>query len=348
MATTWNPNITINLYDNAQGVQRTDFSTLGYSTTGATFPETYRDYENPQAVADDSFLSVATKASLGTFFSQKRHQKKITVVKLSAYTAYAVELAAAAEDMSAVPYMWVTEDRTDDNAQAFVDWTTTNEKFCYVQSSTATVASGTGIFDTFYSASEPRVLPLYHHSDTQPLDLGIGTFYGADSPENTSTAVAYRTIIGMTANTSALGATEKAALVADNVSFYLPFYGVNIIFPGKMSDGGFADELVIKDWFKAGVGEGIAQLLLDAAAVGSKIPFTPTGLKRLEGPIKVMASKGYRLGHFDRDSLVISSKDFSDYTVADIRNRAAEISATITLAGAVGTVTVNVGVVYQQ
>lgn len=348
MGTNWNDNLTLNLYTAAQGVQRTDFGTLAFASTGATFSPTFRNYADPQAVSDDDDLSAALKSALDFFFDQDRHQKQITVVKVASYADYDTSLDAAAAAMTAVPYMWVTEDRTDDNHQGFVDWATTNKKLAYIQSNTPAVASGTGIFDTMNTAAERRAFTIYHHDDTEFVDLGIATYFGADNPDNTSTIAAYRTLRGCTPQGAAFGATEKTALDADSVNVYSPFYGNNVLYPGKVASGTWVDEVVVGDWFSTRVEEAIAQLLLDAVSAGSKVPFNKAGIKLLEGAIRSVAQKGYRLGHFEADSLVFNTKDYSDYSSSELQLREATIAATVTLSGAIQKVTINLGLVYAQ
>jgi hypothetical protein len=340
----WNGNIVVNIFSTAPGVDRQSFGSVLHATesVGAGFTEKYRVYSSNTEVQNDSDLLTAAQAAGAAYFSQPNHPPQLVIAKVSyAAPATALDLLRPEYDDW---YGVDMDDRTEANLIALATWAEANDKFCIVQSSDAAITAGTGgnLFEDLQTAARVRTGGIWHATDTEHAALAWLANKLAVDPDSQTTNWAYARLSGVAADS--LTSTERNTVTGLDGNLYLPFYGVPAAYPGKMFDSGWMDELVTKDWFKARTQEGIAQLLLDISSLGQKVPYTNEGLAMIESVVRGVQGRGENVGHFRPGESTVTVPDINDVDAADILARHATIEASSVLAGAIQTVTLNIGI----
>jgi hypothetical protein len=344
MAANWDFEVTVNVFANAQPVRRRSFGLLMWCTEDVEvgFTELYRLYESNSDVQADADLSATTKAAGAAFYSQTVHPRQWGVAKVVHATINTSldTLLAAFNGFYAV----ATDSRLQAELELLAAWALANDRLAIIQSSDAAIIAGTALnlFEVLNDANSNRTAGIWADDDAEYQDCGWAAM-GLSPDMDTQSSVWYdRILSGFT--TADVTVAERTAVTGENGNLLLDFYGVGKTSPGTLFGGGWIDDLVLNDWFKARAEEAIAQLKLDQVAQNSKIPYTNRGLAMIEDRIRGVYSKGVAAGHFAENSLVMDVPDISDVDIADITARTATISATIIRSGAIKDITLNVGI----
>jgi len=351
MGTTWNPDILVNLYGSAQSVKKTSFGLIAVCSAGASYSgKLYEVYEDNTSAQADGDLDSGTKAAVAAFFSQVNHPTKVLVGKVT-YESAGGELTTSLDALLAAvngsedePYAYCVMSRAKADQVALAAWATSNSKLAWVQSSDSDILSGTAgnAFETINGTSTSRAAMLYHATDTEYGDVAWSALVHAVDLDQQSTVAYDKTLTGVAVDD--ITASEKTTVTGYNGNLYLTLKGVGATGEGKVANGDWIDEVMIKDWLVERIEEAIAQLRLDMSARGQKIAYTNAGLGMIESAIRSVTRKGERVGHFAEGETVINTPDISDVSSADITARKATIPVTVTLAGAIKEITINVGV----
>jgi len=353
-----NADITVSVVGNAGQVSRTNFGRILLATAAveATFDDTYRVYQSNNEAQNDDDLSTSTKSAIATYYSQTTHPTDIIVGEVE-YESAGDELKDSltsietAMDSAGVEQFYgiACMSRADADVQAVCEWAAANNRLALAQTSAAAVAAATGgnVFETLNTASNTSA-GIWYSTDTDYADLAwLAKGLSADL-ETTSTVWYDKTLTGISVDNGEVDSTEKGNIEGYNGNHYLTLLSVGATAPGTCFDGTWIDEKVYKDFVKARVKEGIAQLKLDLSERNKKIPYTNPGLAMLGGVIRKIYSRSVGAGHAQADSLTLSIPDISTVSSASILAREATISATWLLSGGVKDVSVTVGVLNYQ
>ncbi len=345
MPATWNPDVLVQLFGSAQAVQRKSFGLVCLATAAveAGFTDTYAIYESNSDAQADANLSAATKAAIAAFYSQPVHPTRVMVAKV-AYASLATDLSAliVATPSDDRPYIFCCADRTTAYQTALAGWALANDSLAAVQTSeAASLTAGASLFLTLATVANGRAFGTYHDDDTEWLDMSWAAAGAAMNPDDRAGTWFDKTLAGIP--TAEITAAQKGFVVANYGNLYLPLLGVGATGPGTLFDGAWIDEIVSDDWLRARIQEAVAQLKLDVAARGERIPYTNAGLAMIEAAIRGPCDKAVAVGHYQ--SYVIGTPDIADVLAADITARRCTIPVTATRSGGIRTVTVNVGVI---
>jgi hypothetical protein len=349
----FNSDITVNLYTTAQSVDRTVFGVGAIATEGveAGFTETYRVYESNTEVQQDSDVGTVGKAAAAAYYAQPQHPKKLIIISADYETVATGELgtsldAAYADIQEAGEdfYGICVTSRDEYNFAALAAWCATNTKLGFVQSDDSDASGGTpsNDFDTLQALSNKHGISLWHDDDAEYADIAWMAQVLAADPDNRASVAYDKTLTGMTA--PVLTSTNKSNILGYGGNLYLPFLGVDVTRPGKASEGSWIDEVILQDWIKARVQEDLAQYLIDQSQLGRKVPYTQMGLNELGAQVGGRFQRGVQIGHFEKDSVVVTVPDIDDVSAATKASRAATIEASATITGGIATVTVNIGI----
>lgn len=346
MGANWNNQLTVNLLSAASAVERQSFGLICLATEGASFASgVHKIYESPSEVEADSELDAATKLAGTRFFAQEPHPQKLMIGEAT-YENVGGELSPTLDALKAAQdfYGLILGSRADDDIEVGDTWALANKKLFFGQTSSADMLSATtpNIGDTLKTAASGRSALIFRATDSEWLDIGLMAAFLSANPDVLVTTLAYQTCKGLGADD--LTSSEKSNAEGYYCNLYLPFYGNSVVNKGWLSDGKRVDTILSKDWYSARCQENIAQLLVDKAALKSKVPFTDEGLRELANQILAVQKIGERIGHFRPGASTINIPKVVDIASADITARKATISATVILAGAVEEVTLNLAV----
>ncbi len=345
MATNRNTDVTVNVYGTAQRVDRTVFGDVLICSSDVSFGELYKSYTDPTTAAADSELGTTAKAAVAVFFAQDKKPTTVYVADVDP-TQYSTDLTALQLENDSWYHVVPTDQSVtkDDNAADLAAWGSGKRKMIWVDTDSPAVASGTGLISDLAANNYDNTIASYHHDSTEYPSIAWAASFGSANPDSESTVAGKRTLSGVTVQGAAFTGTHKANVEADNGNVYVGFYGISTTGPGKVVDGTWADVIITEHWFASRVEERVAQSMVDAVALNSKIPFTNTGIALIEGDIVAIYLQGVKAGHFAPDSLVVNKPDISEVSDADISARSLTMQATCTLAGAIDTVTLNIGI----
>lgn len=356
----WDGNIQINILGKAQAVQRKVLGVPLHYTADVTFATVLvKKYETPQAAIDDTELGTTAKAAVAGFFTQTPRPPYVLVGKdtknVTDYDQPDVALAAIiTENPDFYAFDCGSRDEADVLAVALAGETL--DRLYMAQSSDAAILAATAgnVAEDLKGFAYARTGLLYHATDTAHAGFAWLAAKLAANPDHTSTIWSYETLVGITPDV--LDDTEHGNCVDQYCNTYEFFKKVGSTGQGILADGNRIDSLIAKDWFKARVTEGIAQLLLDASARHIKIPYTDAGLWQIAGVLKAWADRGCKdltkdmhgIGHFKSrpsgETIDLNVPLIGDVDPADITARKATISGTVSLAGAIEEITLNIAV----
>jgi len=340
--------IVVNIFAEAQAVSRRSFGTVLHITDdlGAGFTERVRFYTRNQDAQADTDLLTTAKAAAAVFFSQPAHGRTFAIGRID-YSGAPNTIAEELDFILAETNAWYglcASSRLQANIEEIGAWAEANAVLYAPQDADAVILTGGGgtAFDTMFAAAYGRSAGLYYSDDTDYPDVAWLTGKLAVDPDVRTTTWSNLTLVGMPFDI--LNGTEKTNLRALNANAYLSMGGVGATGDGTLFSGAFIDTLISKDWVKARTTEAISQLLLDVSNLGSKIPYTDAGMAQIEAVIRGVFQRGVAAGHFRDGSIVIEVPPLSTIDPAVVASRALTIEASVILAGAIETVTLNIAV----
>lgn len=347
---THDADVVVNVTGNAQPVRRANFGIPLFATdqVDVGFTELYRIYNSNNEAQTDSDLLADAKSAAATFFSQSPRPRSLVIAKV-AMTQVDTDLTALRAVYDAW-YGFTVDDRTDSVIADAATWAAANDKLYIAQSSAAAILAGTpaNAFETQQTAANPYGAGLWYQTDTVYADLAWLAAGLSIDMDSQSGIWAHRTLVGPAVSDGDVTSTEKANVEGDGGNLYLSFRGVGATAPGKLFDGRWIDEQVIRDWVIARVGEAIAQLMLNLANSNQKIPYDNYGLRLIGAEVEAVLQRGVSIGHFREGSVIVDVPDIyadpAEVDPADIVAREATITAEATLTGAIQTVTITIGV----
>lgn len=347
--------ITVNVYQTAQGVARANLTNICLLSTGATHTGTLvEQYTSPAAVSADAELDAATILAAGFFFAQPNHPEVLRIAKITAYNAFETELPAilaADPEIRAV----CTLDRTKANLIELAATCATHGILCAIQSKDADILTNVAanLFVTIKALTNDFCVCIWHDDNAMALDLGaLASGLGGGGPDVRSFPWAGMTIVGVDASQGAatvLTSTEKTAIEAAGGNWYDTLSGITMLKPGKLTSGRFADERITASWAGFRVYEAIMQAFANAASQKRKLPFNAAGIAEIDAIAKRTLGLGAppvmdsSVAHFNPGSIGSRPPLEEEITAAQKALRTLPaFSVWAIKAGAAGKVTINV------
>jgi hypothetical protein len=339
-----NYTIDVNVSGSAASVDAQGFDLIGILAEDAVFAAAdYKIYASPAEVAADAELTTdALKAFVTAFFAPKRHPGKVLVIPCPTGTgSYDTDLDAFEAAYSGDNwYCLVSDVRVIADMLDMAAWVETRRKVCCVQSDDKTLAE----LGQITTLSRARTMCVVHPTDTEPVDLEGLAYMLATSPDEGVPSYHDHTLSGCTSCDDDYTQAEiDAAIAADGV-VYSSLKGIGATSEGFCCDGGYLDRVISGDWLAARVEEGIAQLRLDVAARGGRIPFTDAGIAQVASVVRTWLARGVAVGHFRGDEGFAPEVTVPSVADCTPSTRALTLTARATLAGSIYTVTVNIGI----
>jgi hypothetical protein len=307
------------------------------------FTETHRIYTSNNDAQADADLKADAKAAAANFFSQENRPPDLGIAKVTyaTLTTSLDALLAAYSDF----YGLVCQDRLKQTQNDLADWVAANERFGINQSSDAEILAGTAanLFETLNGDTNNRAAGIWHDDDTEWADVAWMARILAANPDQFSSVAYDKILTGISSPT--VTAAQKATVQGYNGELYLPLKSQPVTGLGKLFGGKWIDDLILEDWFKSRLEEGIAALKIRLSNINKKIPYTNLGLRMIETEIRSVYKRGVGIGHFEPDTLEVATPDISAVSDADILARQCTIPVTCAKTGGIRKITLNVGVV---
>lgn len=181
-------------------------------------------------------------------------------------------------------------------------WAETNKRLFFAQTSSADALAGTSpnVLEDLQSNSYNWTRGHWYSDDDEPFAFALLARFLAVDPDVETTQVDCISLAGIPSDEDNISATQKLTLEGYNAGYYLPLYDVAASGGGnKLASGRFVDVQLTVAWLEARVSEALAQMLLDYASRGSKVPFTDIGFAAVEERVRDVLALGVRAGHFD-------------------------------------------------
>lgn len=327
-------NIVVNL--GAPGVTRQGFGTILIIGPNAAFSERIRFYESAaELLADvDAGIDDTDPEYLAAAVIEANGVRRFAVgKKLVGDADYGVALDAIVAESNDF-YAIVCTSRTEADIDAIAAKLATHKKLFFAQTADADVITSAtnDVASELKDASNARIVVCYHTTAAERFDAGIAAAFLRADPDRTSTTATAKQLSGVAIDK--LTSTARGYALAKNVSIYEEVKGLGWTFPGKVAAGFWADEILIRDWYEARIGEDLAQLLADVSARDSKVPGNARGAAAVENVFRKRHSLGVGSGHFD-DLRPDGTEYFAFTWSHNAATRTMTVSAREKLAGAV-------------
>lgn len=307
------------------------------------FAERARLYSTTAAMLADGFLTTDEEYQIvSTMFSQSPRPVDALVGRRDAADA---TMAASLDAINLYNSDWyglVLDTTVAASNTAAAAWAEANGKLFAAQTADVAAydpASTTDIAYTLKNSNLGRTELAYHPTAGQWLAAGALAVELVREPG--SYTMAYKTVRGVTAY--ALTATQRAALLAKNVTIYTTVAGVSVTEGAKVVGGEWVDVVRFLDQKRARMAERFFALLVN----NDKLPYTDAGVELVKGEVLAELKDGVRVGGFDGDSpLVVTAPKVADIDATTRGTRrlpsvafSARLAGAIHLLTASGTVT---------
>jgi len=344
---TWNVDVDVSVVGESQSVNIKNFGRQVLCTEDVEvgFTEAYRVYESNTEAQNDSDLSAGAKADAAEFFSQNL-RPKVLIIAAVTYASLNTDLDALLVEM--IDFYGVScADRTEATQLLLAAWALANERIASLQSSDVAITAGTpgNLFLTVQALSNNRAFGTWHDDDTESVDvMWLATILSADMDSQASVAHDKELTGASAPPSTAVDSTQKAAIVAAGGNIYLPFFGDPVMRPGVMLGGDWIEDTILNDWLEARLGEAMARLAKRKSNANSKIEYTDSGIADVEAEIRGVIDQGVRIGHFERDSLVLNVPKLADISAATRATKTITIPGTVQKTGGIKDFDINFAV----
>jgi hypothetical protein len=307
---------------------------------------------NTAVVADEPTLGDTLADKLAVGFSQTRRPASVLlgVWRTGETAEEALDACATARAGSTVDfYGFCLNSRlgsdlvtatNDDTASAWAEAQTKPRMFIAQDSDVQMIAStpSSGIAYHAKALSLKRTLCMYHPTDSEVMDWALSCYFFADSPDRTSSIMAYRTLSGVTVQSYSGAEINNAK--NNRVTLYTDFRGAGAVWQPRMADNNPPDLRLLADWLEARVSEAVAQVLVNASNRGSKIPYTDAGFTSFTAVTMRVLGIGEQLQHLEAGSSAVIMPKRADISSGDVAARHLAYTFGARPAGAVETVAI--------
>ena len=289
-------NVTITAETNF--VTTRDLNTIAILSEHTRFVETYRIYQDADAMLDDGFLvsDFAYKAAL-LVFSQNPRANQVVIGRKETSDTYAVSIGKL-KDAYNQWYVIHTDANTDAEILSAAGYIETIRKLHIYHTSDVGVlaATTTDIAAQLEALNYSRTFGIYNTNSagTVPAAAYAGRY--APEPAGSITWV-YKTLVGIVADT--FTATQETNLKAKNVNYYTTIEGVDVVYGnGVVASGEYIDVMIGIDWIHARLQERIFGTLLN----NRKIGYTGDGVAKIEAEVRAVLAEASDRGILANDT----------------------------------------------
>lgn len=254
--------------------------------------------------------------------------------------------AIEADDPTAY-YILNIESRVEADVLDAAAWTEAREKIYIAQSLDADILDGTAssVALALQAFGYNRTALIYHATSTGTdgyLDGAWSSRGGGlnlDAPNGVG-IWAYKQLSGVTFDD--VSEAEAAEIFAADANLYGRLKGLSFTSKGTMASGRFIDVQTSLDWIKVRCEEAVL-----SAFVGTptKIPYTDAGINMLKSAVQSVLDQGVSFGHLSPDEPPVwTVPRVTEVSDADKLARLLTMSVTVTLAGAIQKLVLNITV----
>lgn len=185
--------------------------------------------------------------------------------------------------------------------EAVAAWAETNKRFFGAQTSDADVLTSAtdDVMSNLQDASYDYTKIDWYSDDSAHEMFALVCDRLAVDPDVQTTTWVDVTLKGITPDDANLNTTQLGFILAKNGGAYLTKAGVGATGGGKQSSGRWSDVQITVDWLQARLFEAHAQLQLDYANRGLKIPYTDLGFSRIGARAEEVLGIALRAGHIE-------------------------------------------------
>lgn len=271
----------------------------------ADFSDAYRVYTSLTEMVSDGFETTDKAYKFAALvFGGKFPARSLSVVKYGATNATpltAVQALTGFFEVSQDGYFVGCDSHVDANVTAVAAYCESIDRI-YVnatqQAGVLVPATTTDIGSVLQDASYDHVITLFNASaDTSLAEGGIVGAMAA-IPAGVST-LEDKTLVGVTVDN--LNATQRSALEAKNVAYYVTIAGVNSVFNSKVASGQYLDTIIFSDWLKARLGEEIYSLMKRESDLGRKVSYDRAGIAKVTQACHKVIEQGLSNGSISND-----------------------------------------------
>lgn len=239
-------------------------------------------------------------------------------------------------------YGLVIDDITEPVINSVAAWAEANDRLFMARTADAGVrvlATTTDVAsDLAAAAYEQTGIISYLDAATKRPDASwMGGKLSAD-PDIKSTTWSYYALTGVPVES--INSTTKNALDSKNCNYYTKFYGAPATSPGINANGRKLDIIITAAWIKARLEEDFAQILLNASAANTKIPYDDDGIQVFANAMKRRIAQGEDAGHFLRGSVTYTIPARVDVSASNVAVRLLQMGFVVEPAGAIEKVTI--------
>lgn len=263
----------------------------GTAATAGTITTTY------VALAEDFSIALGTGSKLSVGWTTNN-------VVVSSTSAEAMgDAITAIADVDSDWYFMSEDSHENTEMQAVASYAASVDKH-YVYS--------TDEADTLVSGNETNIAYLLRTSQFEGCTgmysavadtvFPEGGIIGQWSGTNPGTSTLHgKTLVGVPVDT--LTESQKEALKANNLNYYVFTYGTGFFWNGETASGFFADQVRLKHWTQARVAEEVFNVIKRQSDIGSKVEMSPVGFALVRQAIQGVIDLGIRRGAFLGDPL---------------------------------------------
>lgn len=137
---------------------------------------------------------------------------------------------------------------------------------------------------------------LQYHAETEYLDMALVSRVGCQDLDVQSLDWYLFYLVGITVST--LNRTQRAALDADYIGYYVLHGARGAYRGGRMSSGRYLDEQLTVDWTQYSLQAEIYAFLAAGAATNKKRTYSDATVSQITGVIQTVYSRGVRAAHY--------------------------------------------------
>lgn len=299
-----------------QSISQMGFGTpliLGFNGPGADYE--VRKYSSIDEVADDYDAADVEYQMANAVFAQSPRVRTVKIATLKdgeSYVENLTEIVKRDNDWYGLLADTVDKAIVEDIAE----WVEAHYKIYFTRSNDENIynsESEDDIAAILQAAERERTAVIFNETNDDFIDaclMGKGLAYMPGS-----ITYKFKTLSGPKAST-ALTATQRAAILGKNCNLYSRIAGVSMIEEGTMASGEFIDIIIGVDFLRARMAENIFSKLINA----KKIPYTDAGIAIIEAEIRAILENAIKIGIIARAPEMFDGRDYDVYTpkVAEI------------------------------
>lgn len=290
--------VNVNITAEPNFITTRDLNTIAILSEHTRFVETYRIYQDADALLDDGFLTTdfAYKAAL-LIFSQNPRATQIVVGRKETADTYAVSLGKLVDAYNKW-YIVHTDANTDAEILSAAGYIETVRKLHVYHTNDTNVlaATTTDIAAQLEALNYKRTFGFYNTNTagTVPAAAYVGRF--APEPAGSITWI-LKGLTGVVADT--FTATQETNLKTKNVNYYTTIENVDVVYGnGVVASGEYIDVMIGIDWIHARLQERIFGVLLN----NRKVAFTGDGVAKIEAEVRAVLAEATDRGILANDT----------------------------------------------